>query len=115
ILAERGAMNTASREATAELITAALLALVFVLYLLGVLTQGIAMLLGGLTLLGSGIYQTRHGWHVSLYTWIVGALLTLGGIGLRVFLVGRIRINWLPLALLIVAAFLVWDWWRKRR
>lgn len=108
-------MNADSRETTVELITAALLAVVFVLYLIGVLTQGIAMLLGGLVLLGSGVYQTRHGWHVSLYTWVVGGLLTLGGIGLRVFLVGRVRINWLPIALLIVAAFLAWDWWRKRR
>jgi hypothetical protein len=47
-------------------------------------------------------------------TWILGVILTLGGLGLRLFLVGVIRINWLPIALLAVAAYLVWNWWRRR-
>lgn len=105
---------TDSRETITELITAGLLALIFLLYLIGVLNQGVAMLLGGVTLLGSGAYQTSKGWPVSLLTWIVGIVLTLGGIGLRVFLVGVIRINWLPIVLLLIAGVYAWNWWRKR-
>lgn len=96
------------------MITAALLVAIFALFLLQMLGQGVAMLLGGLTLLGSGIYQTSRGWHVSLLTWVLGGVLTLGGIGLRVFLVGRIRINWLPIILLAIAVIYGWNWWRKR-
>jgi len=106
--------NTDSRETTIELITASLLMAIIVLYLLGVVAEGIAMLLGGVTLLGSGAYQTSRGWHVSLITWILGIILTLAGLGLRLFLVGVIRINWVPIALLLVAVYLVWNWWRKR-
>ena len=73
--------NTDSRETTIELITASLLIAIIVLYLLGVVAEGIAMLLGGVTLLGSGVYQTSRGWHVSLITWIFGIILTLGGLG----------------------------------
>ena len=98
---------TDSREAFVELVTAGLLALTFVIYLLFPFGQGIAMLVGGLILLGSGAYQTSKGWHVSPFTWVVGIILTLGGLGLRLFLVGTIRINWLPIALLLVAACLV--------
>ena len=103
-----------SRETLVELMTAGLLVVTFFLYLIGVLTQGIAMLAGGLILLGSGAYQTSKGWHVSLLTWILGAILTLAGLGLRLFLVGVMRINWLPVALLLVAVVYVWNWWRKR-
>ncbi len=105
---------TDSRETFAELVTAGLLVLVFVLYGISIFTQGIAMLLGGVVLLGSGVYQTSKGWHVSLLTWVLGLVLTLGGIGLRVFLVGRIRIAWLPIILLLIAVVYAWNWWRKR-
>ncbi len=105
---------TNSRETTIELITAGLLALTFVLFLLNILPDGIAMLVGGVILLGSGAYQTRKGWHVSLVTWILGLILLLGGIGLRISLVGRVQIRWIPIALLVVAVYLVWSWWRKR-
>ena len=105
---------TNSRETTIELLTAGLLAVTFLLFLVGILHDSIAMLLGGVILLGSGAYQTSKGWHVSLVTWILGLILLLGGIGLRVYLVGALRINWLPIALLLVAAYLVWNGWRKR-
>jgi hypothetical protein len=105
---------TNSRETSIELITAGLLALTFVLFLIGIFHESIAMLLGGLILLGSGVYQTRKGWHVSLVTWILGLILLLGGIGLRVYLVGVLHISWVPIALLLVALYLVWSWWRKR-
>ena len=106
---------TNSRETTIELITAGLLALTFVLFLLRILPDSIAMLVGGAILLGSGAYQTSKGWHVSLVTWILGLILLLGGIGLRVYLIAALRINWVPIALLLVALYLVWNWWRKRR
>ncbi|MBI1259224.1 MAG: hypothetical protein GC204_17290 [Chloroflexi bacterium] len=106
---------TNNRETTIELITAALLAVIFVLFMLRIFNEGIAMLLGGVILLGSGAYQTSRGWHVSLVTWILGLILALGGIGLRFYLVGVLRINWIPIALLLVALYLVWNWWRKRR
>jgi hypothetical protein len=105
---------TNSRETSIELITAGLLALTFVLFLIGIFHESIAMLLGGLILLGSGVYQTRKGWHVSLVTWILGLILFLGGIGLRFYLVGVLHINWVPIALLLVAAYLIWSWWHKR-
>jgi hypothetical protein len=105
---------TDNRETFVEVITAALLIGVFALFLIGGFHQGIALLLGGLILLGSGIYQTSKGWHVSLVTWILGLILTLGGLGLRLFLVGVIRINWIPLALILIAVYLIWNWWRKR-
>lgn len=104
---------TDSRETIVELITAGLLVLVFVLYLLGALQQSVAMLLGGLVLLGSGGYQTSKGWRVSLLTWVLGVVLTLGGIGLRIFLVSRLRINWLPIVLLLIAVVYAWHWWSK--
>jgi len=103
-----------SRETHIELVTAALLALTFLLFLLRIFNDSIAMLIGGLILLGSGGYQTSQGWHVSLVTWILGLILLLGGIGLRVYLVGVLHINWIPIALLLVAIYLVWSWWRKR-
>ncbi|MEO8393195.1 MAG: hypothetical protein ABI700_09400 [Chloroflexota bacterium] len=105
---------TNNRETTIELITAGLLAVTFVLFLIGIFHDSIAMLVGGVILLGSGVYQTSKGWHVSLVTWILGLILLFGGIGLRIAVVGVIRINWLPIALLVVAAYLVWSWWRKR-
>ncbi len=103
------------QETAVELITAAALAAVFLLYLTGIFYEGIAMLLGGLVLLASGVYQTSRHWHVSLLTWILGVIFTLGGIGLRVYLVGRIRIAWVPILLLLIAAYLVWSWWRRHR
>lgn len=102
------------RETYVELATAALLVVTFLLYLLRMLPQSFALLLGGLILLGSGIYQTSKGWRVSLLTWVLGLILTLGGLGLRLFLVGVIRIDWLPVALLLVAALWLWNWWQKR-
>ena len=105
---------TNNRETMIELLTAVLLVGVFILYLIGTLHEGIAMLIGGLILLGSGAYQTSKGWHVSLVTWILGLILTLGGLGLRLFLVGVMHINWVPLALILVALYLIWSWWSKR-
>jgi hypothetical protein len=102
-------------EAKTELITAALLVIVFALFLIGKLNDPLAMLAGGLILLGSGFYQSRKGWHVSLMTWVVGGLLALGGLGLRMFLVTRLEINYVAIGLLAVGAYLLWSWMQPRR
>ena len=65
-----------------------------------------ALLIIGLILLGSAVYQTRQGWHVSLTTWGLAILLTLGGLGLKVFLVAVLRVNWLAIGLVLIGG-----WW----
>ncbi len=107
-------MISDERETFIELATATLLGMIFMFWLAGRLPQSFAMLLGGLILLGSGVYQSRRGWHVSLVTWVLGIVLTLGGLGLRLFLVSVVRINWIPMALLLIALYLVWSWWHRR-
>ncbi len=102
------------RETYVELATAGLLVLTFLAFLARILPEGFAMLVGGVILLGSGVYQTSKGWPVSLITWILGLILFFAGLGLRLFLVSTIRINWVPIALLLVAAYFVWSWWHKR-
>jgi hypothetical protein len=102
------------REARAELITALLLIVVFVLFLFGRVSDPLAMMLGGVILLGSGIYQTSRGWHVALTTWIVGLVLFFGGLGVRMFLVTFLSINWVLIALLLVGAYILWQTFRRR-
>ncbi len=93
-------------EARAETVTLALFVLVFGLFLLaGSPFDPLALLLGGLVLLGSAVYQSRRGWPVSLLTWALGLLLTLGGLGLKVFLVAVLQINWLAIGLLLVGGW----------
>ncbi len=103
-----------SREATVELITAALLFGVFVLFAIGNIREPLAMLAGGVILLGSGIYQTTRGWHVSLITWILGVILFLGGIGVRLFLVSVLQINWVLIAVGVVVLYLIFSFLGRR-
>jgi hypothetical protein len=103
-----------SREATVELITAALLVGVFILFAIGNIREPLAMLAGGLILLGSGVYQTTRGWHVSLITWILGVILFLGGIGVRLFLVSILQINWVFIAVGVVALYLIFSFLGRR-
>ncbi|MFN8529561.1 MAG: hypothetical protein U0670_13190 [Anaerolineae bacterium] len=107
--------NVDNRESVAEMVTAGLLMIVFALFLLGGITEPLAMLAGGVILLGSGIYQTTRGWHVSLITWILGLILALGGIGVRMFLVTFVQINWVAIALLAVGGWLLLTTVMKRR
>ncbi|MBN1963027.1 MAG: hypothetical protein JW910_00170 [Anaerolineae bacterium] len=104
-------------EAHAENVTLGLLILVFGVFLLlgGNPFEPLALLLGGLVLLGSAIYQTTHGWHVNLVTWALGLLLTLGGLGMRVFLVAVFQINWLAIGLLLVGGWVLYQAFFARR
>ncbi len=94
-----------SEEARVELYTALLVMALFVLFLLGRVSDPLAMLAGGAILLGSGVYQTLRGWHVSLLTWIVGGLMVLGGIGVRMFVVAYLPINILSVGLGLAALY----------
>ena len=98
-----------SQESTIEVITGGLLVIIFGVMILGGIRDSLAMTLGGLILLGSGIYQSRKGWHVSLLTWILGLIFLFGGIGVRMFLVTYLQINWIAIALVLVGAYLVLD------
>lgn len=109
----RGTAN--SDEARVELYTALLVIVLFVLFLMGRISDPLAMLVGGVVLLGSGVYQTLRGWHVSLLTWIVGGLLFLGGIGLRVFLVAYLPINIVSVGLALVAVYAALRLFARRR
>jgi hypothetical protein len=98
-----------SQETTIEVITAGLLVMIFGLLMLGNINEPLAMTFGGLILLGSGIYQSRKGWHVSILTWILGLIFLFGGMGVRMFLVTYLRINWVAIALVMVGGYLVLD------
>jgi hypothetical protein len=106
--------ETNPQESTIELLTLALLIIVFGLFLLNGITDSLAMMAGGLVLLGSGLYQSRRGWHVSLTTWLVALVLIGGGIGVRMFLVAHLRINWVAIALLLIGLYILWDKVRGR-
>ena len=104
-------MNTdASAELRVEMITAALLVVAVGVFLLrGDLFDPLGLLVVGAILLGSAIYQTRRGWPVSLITWALGVLLTLGGLGLKLFLVAFMQVNYIALGLLAIGG-----WWLYR-
>ncbi len=97
-------------ELRVEMVTAALLVLAGAFFLLtGNLFDPLGLFVIGVILLGSAVYQTRRGWHVSLTTWALGVLLTLGGLGLKVFVVAVLRVNWLAIGLIAIAG-----WWLYR-
>ena len=102
------------RETSAEVITALLLLVLFALFLLRRVGDPLAMLLGGVILLGSGVYQTSRGWHVALTTWLVGLILFFGGLGVRMFLVTYMAINWVFIGLLLVGGYMAWQLFRRR-
>lgn len=103
-----------TREAKVETITAALLMLLFAVFLLSNVGDSLVMTLAGVVLLGSGIYQTTRGWHVSLVTWLLGLVFLLGGIGVRVFLVAWLQINWVAIALAAIGLWLLVTNLRRR-
>ena len=103
------------RESTVELATGGLLILVFALFLLGDISSPLMMMVGGIVLLGSGYYQKQRGWHVSWLTWIVGVILLLGGLGMRIFLVSVLQINWVAIALLLVVGYVAWGVFSRRK
>lgn len=101
-------------ETTAELITAALVGVVFVLFLLGDISSPLALMVGGVILLGSGWYQSQRGWHVNFSTWLLGLILLLGGLGVRVFLVAFIQINWVLIGIILVGGYILYQFVSRR-
>jgi len=95
-----------SRETFVELGVAGVVGLAFLLLFLGDISEPLAMMVGGLALLAGGVYQTSKGWHVSLFTWILGLILTLGGLGVRIFLVSYVQLNWMLIAAVVVGVYL---------
>jgi hypothetical protein len=102
-------MVTNFDEARAEAITAGLLVIILAVFLLGKLQDSMAMVVGGLVLLGSGLYQSSRGWHVAVTTWLLGLVLLLGGIGVRMFLVAYVQINWVAIALVLIGGYLIFQ------
>ena len=102
-------------EARVEMYTALLVIALFILFLLGRISDPLAMFAGGVILLGSGIYQTLRGWHVALTTWLVGILLFLGGIGVRMFVVAYLPINFVGVGLALAAVYFVSRLFVRRR
>ncbi|MFZ4814478.1 MAG: hypothetical protein ACOYL5_08085 [Phototrophicaceae bacterium] len=92
-------------ETRVELFTIALLMAVLAVFLFGNIANSLAMLAAGLVLLGSGVYQTTRGWHVSLITWILGIVFSLSGLGLRLYLVGTMNIDFVALTLIGLAVY----------
>lgn len=103
------------RETKAEALTAGALVVILSLFLIGNLQEPLAMTLAGAVLLGSGVYQSQQGWHVALTTWLLGLVLFLGGIGVRLFLVAYLRINWVEIALVAIGGYLIWQNLFRRR
>lgn len=102
-------------EARVEMYTALLVIVLFVLFLLGRVSDPLAMLAGGVILLVSGVYQTLRGWHVALMTWAVGILLFLGGIGVRMFVVTYLPINFVGVGLALAALYFIVRLFARRR
>lgn len=104
-----------AQETSVEAMTAGLVILIFAAHLFGFMPVHIAMTLGGLVLIGSGLYQSRKGWHVSVTTWLLGIVLLFGGIGVRVFLVAFMEINWVAISLALIGGYMIWRNFMRRR
>jgi hypothetical protein len=96
-------------ETRIEMLTLGILVVILALFLVGKVEEPLAMTLGGIVLLGSGFYQSSRGWHVAVTTWLLGIILFLGGIGVRMFLVAYVNINWVAIALVAVGALIIWE------
>lgn len=101
------------QETRTEVIAGLLLILVLALFILGDISSPLALTGAGVVLLGSGYYQTRRGWHVSWQTWALGLLLTLGGLGVRVFLVAVLNVNWIAIGLLLVGGYTLYQFMKR--
>jgi hypothetical protein len=93
-------------ESQVETITLVLLVLAGGIFLLtGNLFEPLGLFVLGVILLGSAVYQSLRGWPVSLITWILAVLLTLGGLGLKIFVVAVLQVNWLAIGLGLIVAW----------
>lgn len=97
------------QETRVEMMTLGLLVVILAAFLLGNLQEPLAMSLGGIVLLGSGFYQSSRGWHVAVTTWLLGVILLFGGLGVRMFLVTFLQINWVALGLILVGGLIIWQ------
>lgn len=68
-----------------------------------------AITAAGIVLLGSGLYQSSRRWHVAVTTWLLGAVLLLGGMGVRLFLISYVELNWVAMTLVVVGGYLIWQ------
>lgn len=96
-------------ETRVEMLTLGALVVILALFLVGKVEEPLAMTLAGIILLGSGFYQSSRGWHVAVTTWLLGIVLFLGGIGVRMFLVAYLNINWVAIALVGIGALIIWE------
>ena len=96
-------------ESRIEMLTLGVLVVILSLFLVGKVEEPLAMTLGGIVLLGSGFYQSSKGWHVAVSTWLLGVVLLLAGIGVRLFLVATVNINWVAIALVAIGALIIWE------
>jgi hypothetical protein len=102
-------MQKTAQETQIEMITAGVLVILLALFLLTNISDSLVMTLAGVVLLGSGMYQSSRGWHVAMTTWLLAVVLVLGGIGVRLFLVATLAINWVAIALVLIGAYILWN------
>jgi hypothetical protein len=96
-------------ETRIEMLTLGVLVVILALFLVGKVEEPLAMTLAGVVLLGSGFYQSSKGWHVAVSSWLLGVVLLLAGIGVRMFLVAYVNINWVAIALVAIGALIIWE------
>jgi hypothetical protein len=96
-------------ETRVEMLTLGVLVVILALFLVGKVEEPLAMTLAGIVLLGSGFYQSSKGWHVAVTSWLLGLVLFLGGIGVRMFLVAYLNVNWVAIALVAIGALIIWE------
>lgn len=108
-------MQKTAQESSVEMMTAGVLVILLALFLLTNTADALVMTLAGLVLLGSGMYQSSRGWHVAGTTWLLGIVLLLGGIGVRLFLVATLNINWVAIALVLIGGYILWNTIMGRR
>ncbi len=108
--------DKSTAEFQAESVTLAAVVLVAGFFLLtGNLFDPLGLFLVGVVLLGSAVYQSRRGWHVSLMTWVLGVLFTLGGLGMRMIVGLFFHVNLLAIALLAVGGYWLYQLLFQRR
>ncbi len=112
-------MQTQTRsdaETLVEVLTGVgLVAVAAVFYFLGRLFDPLVLLIFGVILLLSAALQTLRGWHVFRTTWLLGGLFTLTGLLLKVFVGATLRVNWLAIALILLAIWWVYHTFLAKR
>lgn len=103
-------------ETLVEVLTGvSLVAAAALFFFLGRLFDPLALLVFGGILLLSAAYQSSRGWHVALTTWLLGGIFALAGLGMKVFVVAVWRVNWLAIALVLLAIWWVYQTFLAKR